>query len=58
MRVKNIRARHIKGCMEEGYRIDTKGKKKGEKFFPTAGTKARIKSLFNLMLIMRSNTKL
>lgn len=50
MRAKDIRARHIKGCMEEGYRIETKGKKKGEKVFPTAGTKARIKSLFNLML--------
>ena len=50
MRVKDIRARHIKGCMAEGYRIETKGKKKGEKIFPTAGTKARIKSLFNLML--------
>lgn len=50
MRAKDIRSRHIKGCMEEGYRIETKGKKKGEKIFPTAGTKSRIKSLFNLML--------
>lgn len=49
-RAKDIRARHIKGCMEEGYRISTQGKKKGEKIFPTAGTKSRIKSLFNLML--------
>lgn len=49
MRAKDVRARHIKGCMEEGYRIETKGKKKGEKIFPTAGTKARIKSMFNLM---------
>lgn len=49
MRAKDIRARHIKGCMEEGYRIETKGKKKGEKIFPTAGTKARMKSMFNLM---------
>lgn len=50
MRAKDIRARHIKGCMEEGYRIETKGKKKGEKVFPSAGTKARMKSMFNLML--------
>ena len=35
--------------MDEGYRIETRGKKKGEKIFPSAGTKARIKSLFNLM---------
>lgn len=50
MRAKDVRARHIKGCMEEGYRIETKGKKKGEKIFPSAGTKARMKSMFNLML--------
>lgn len=50
MRAKDVRARHIKGCMEEGYRIETKGKKKGEKVFASASTKSRIKSLFNLML--------
>ncbi len=50
MRAKDVRVRHIKGCMEEGYRIETRGKKKGEKVYPTAGTKARMKSLFNLML--------
>lgn len=50
MRAKDIRARHIKGCMEEGYRIETKGKHKGEKIFASAGTKSRIKSMFNLML--------
>lgn len=49
MRAKDVRARHIKGCMEEGFRIETRGNKKGQKVFPTAGTKARIKSLFNLM---------
>lgn len=49
MRAKDVRARHIKGVMDEGYRIETRGKKKGEKVFPSAGTKARIKSLFNLM---------
>lgn len=50
MRAKDVRARHIKGCMEEGYRIETKGAKKGEKVFASASTKSRIKSLFNLMM--------
>lgn len=50
MRAKDLRARHIKGCMDDGFRIETRGKKKGQKIFATAGTKARIKSLFNLML--------
>lgn len=50
MRVKDIRARHMKGCMEEGFRIETRGKKKGEKIYATPGTKSRIKSLFNNML--------
>lgn len=49
MRAKDIRARHLKGCMEEGYRIEDKGPKKGEKVFPSAGVKSRMKSLFNLM---------
>lgn len=49
MRAKDVRARHIKGCMEDGYRIETKGKKKGEKIYAAPGTKTRIKSLFNLM---------
>lgn len=50
MRAKDLRARHIKGCMDDGYRIETKGKKKGEKIYATAGVKSRIKSMFNLML--------
>lgn len=50
MRAKDVRARHIKGCMNEGYRIETRGKKTGEKVYPSAETKSRIKSLFNLML--------
>lgn len=50
MRVKDIRARHIKGIMENGYRIEYRGSKKGEKIPASAGTKARIKSMFNLML--------
>ena len=50
MRAKDIRSRHIKGCMEEGFRIETRGKKKGEKIYATPGTKSRIKSLFHNML--------
>lgn len=50
MRVSDLRARHIKGCMNEGYRIETTGKHKGERVYASASTKSRIKSLFNLML--------
>ena len=50
MRAKDVRARHIKGCMDDGFRIETRGKKKGEKIFASACTKSRIKSLFNLMM--------
>ncbi|MDO5146099.1 MAG: tyrosine-type recombinase/integrase [Eubacteriales bacterium] len=50
MRVKDLRARHIKGIMEDGYIIASRGKKAGEKIPASPGTKARIKSMFNLML--------
>jgi integrase len=50
MRAKDVRARHIKGCINEGYRIETKGKEKGKKIYPSSGIKSRIKSTFNLML--------
>lgn len=45
MRVKDIRARHIKGCIDNGTAFI-----KGEERLPTANMKSRIKSLFNLML--------
>ncbi|MCD8141820.1 MAG: tyrosine-type recombinase/integrase [Clostridiales bacterium] len=45
MRVSDVRARHIKGCMEEGTAVV-----RGEERRPTAGVKGRIKSMFNLML--------
>lgn len=45
MRVKDVRARHIKGCMDEGF-INIKGEQK----YASPNTKGRIKSLFNLML--------
>lgn len=50
MRAKDVRARHIKGCINEGYRIGAKGKEKGKKIYPSSGIKSRIKSTFNLML--------
>lgn len=50
MRVKDLRARHIKGIMENGYTISERGKNAGERIKASPGTKARIKSLFNLML--------
>ena len=45
MRVKDIRARHIKGCMDEGI-----SKVRGREKTPSASMKNQIKSLFNLML--------
>lgn len=45
MRVKDIRARHVKGCMDEGTAIV-----RGQEKYPTAIVKNKIKSLFNLML--------
>lgn len=45
MRAKDLRARHIKACMEEGTAVV-----KDEIRTVTAGVKTRIKSLFNLML--------
>jgi len=45
MRVTDIRIRHIKGCIEEGYVIN-----KGEKQHASGSMKNKIKSLFNLML--------
>lgn len=50
MRVKDLRARHIKGIMEDGYVIPDRGKDAGSKVHASPGTKARIKSMFNLML--------
>ena len=45
MRVKDIRARHVKGCMDEGTAIV-----RGEEKHPSAILKNKIKSLFNQML--------
>lgn len=45
MRVMDVRARHVKGCMEEGTVVV-----RGEERHPSATMKNKIKSLFNLML--------
>lgn len=45
MRVKDLRARHIKGCLEEGTIIV-----QGEERTPSAAMKNQIKTLFNQML--------
>lgn len=45
MRVKDVRARHVKGCMDEGI-----SKVRDKEKTPSASMKNQIKSLFNLML--------
>jgi integrase len=45
MSIRDIRARHVRGCIEEGYVID-----KGEKRYASKNTKNRIKSTLNLLL--------
>lgn len=49
MRMKDIRTYHLKGCMDDGYIIPEIGKDKGKKRFASANTKARMKSMFNLL---------
>lgn len=48
--VRSIRARHIKKCIDEAYVIEKYGSNKGLKKNASPGTKARIKSIMNLML--------
>lgn len=45
MRILDVRARHVRACIEEGYVID-----KGEKRYASNNTKNRIKSTLNLLL--------
>lgn len=49
MRAKDVRPRHIKGCIDDGYRIETRGKRKGEKIMASPSIKTKIKSICNLM---------
>ena len=50
LKLKELRARHIKGAMENGYIIPDYGKNAGQRIKASLGTKSRIKSMFNLML--------
>jgi integrase len=45
MGIRDVRARHVRSCIEEGYVID-----KGEKRYASKNTKNRIKSTLNLLL--------
>lgn len=45
MGIREVRARHVRACIEEGYVLD-----KGEKRYASNNTKNRIKSTLNLML--------
>ena len=45
MRVMDVRARHVKGCMDEGVATV-----RGKEQHASASMKNKIKSLFNLML--------
>lgn len=49
MKVREIRTYHMKDCIDKGYVIISVGKDKGKKRYASANTKARIKSLLNLM---------
>lgn len=49
MNIRDVRAYHIKDCMDDAYVIVETGKDKGKKRQASADTKARIKSMFNLM---------
>lgn len=45
MRVKDIRGRHVKGCINDGYILENDKKK-----YPNSLMKSKIKTLFNIML--------
>lgn len=45
LNIKELKSKHIKMCMEEGFILEN-----GKEKYPSSGTKERIKSMFNLML--------
>lgn len=49
MKMRDIRLYHLQECMEKAFIIPTTGKEKGKKRLSSAGSKARMKSMFNLM---------
>lgn len=50
-RIRDIRVPQLKKCLEEAYVIERQGKNKGEKKMASASTKARMKSVMNLMFM-------
>lgn len=48
-RIRDIRVPQLKRCLEEAFVIERQGKHKGEKKMASASTKARMKSVFNLL---------
>ena len=48
--IKDIRSRHIKYCLSDGYIIVSNGKSKGDKRFASPHTKSRIKSVWNMLM--------
>lgn len=49
MKVRDIRSYHLEECMRTGEALVTRGKDKGSMRKASAGTQARMKSMFNLM---------
>ncbi len=49
IKFKDIRVRHLEGCLQDAYVLSTRGKTKGQKVYASACTKGRMKSVFNLM---------
>lgn len=48
-KIRDLRVEDFKYCLDNGYVIETKGKNKGNKKMASDNTKARMKSIFNLM---------
>lgn len=49
MKVRDIRVRHLEGCLKDAYIISDRGTDKGQKRYASASTKGRMKSVFNLV---------
>lgn len=50
VKARDLRVRHFEDCMNTGYIIVPNGKDKGQRRYASAGTKNRMKSLFNLVM--------
>lgn len=49
MKVRDIRVRHLEGCLKDAYIVSDRGTDKGQKRYASASTKGRMKSVLNLM---------